>query len=39
MHNLFGCDFVRLPRIAGGELLFDWREMSGVGEQQPPEGS
>jgi len=39
MHELFGCDFVRLPRIAGGELLFDWREISGMGEQQPPEGS
>ena len=38
MHNPFGCDFVRLPRVAGGELLFAWREMSGAGEQ-PPEDS
>jgi hypothetical protein len=35
MHNPFGCDFVRLPRVAGGELLFAWREMSGAGEQPP----
>jgi hypothetical protein len=39
MHNPFGCDFVRLPRVAGGELLFAWREMSGAGEQQPPKDS
>ncbi len=39
MHNLFGRDYVRLPRVAGGELLFAWREMSGAGEQQPPEDS
>ena len=38
MHNPSGCDFVRLPRVAGGELLFAWREMSGAGEQ-PPEDS
>ena len=36
MHNPFGRDFVRLPPIVGGELLFAWREMSGAGEQQPP---
>jgi hypothetical protein len=39
MHNLFGYDFVRLPGVAGGELLFAWREMWGAGEQQPPEDS
>ena len=39
MYNLFGCDFVRLRSVAGGELLFAWREMSGAGEQQPPEDS
>jgi hypothetical protein len=39
MHKLFGCDFVRLPRVTGGEILFVWREMSDAGEQQPPEGS
>ncbi len=39
MHNLFGCDFVRLPRVAAGELLFAWREMPGAGEKQPPEDS
>jgi hypothetical protein len=40
MHRLFGCDLARLPRVAGGELLFAWREASGEGEQEePPEGS
>jgi hypothetical protein len=39
MCRLFGCDLVRLPRVAGGELLFAWREVSGEGEQEPPEGS
>lgn len=39
MRRLFGCDFARLPRVAGGELLFAWREASGEGEQEPPEGS
>jgi hypothetical protein len=36
MHELFGCDFARLPRIAGGELLFAWRAASGEGEQEEP---
>jgi hypothetical protein len=39
IRRLFGCDFVRLPRLAGGELLFAWREASGEGEQKPTEGS
>ena len=39
MRRLFGCDFARLPRVAGGELLFSWREASDDGEQEPPEGS
>jgi len=39
MYRLFSCDFSRLPRVAGGELLFAWREPSGEGEQEPPEGS
>ena len=39
MHRLFGCDLARLPRGAGGELLFSWREASDEGEQEPPEGS
>jgi len=39
MHNPFGSGFVRLRRVAGGELLFAWRETSGAGEQQPPEDS
>jgi hypothetical protein len=34
MHELFGCDFARLPRAARGELLFAWREASGNGEQE-----
>ena len=36
MHELFGCDFVRLPRAARGELLFAWQEVSGEGEQEEP---
>jgi hypothetical protein len=39
MHELFGCDFVRSPHLAGGELLFAWRDASGDGEQGPPVGS
>ena len=39
MHELFGCDFVRSPHLAGGELLFSWREASGEGEQGPPVAS
>jgi hypothetical protein len=39
MRRLFGCDFARLPRVAGGELLFAWQEAAGEGEQEPPEGS
>ena len=39
MHELFGCDFVRSPHLAGGELLFTWREASGEGEQETPVGS
>jgi hypothetical protein len=39
MSRLFGCDFVRSPRVASGELLFAWREASGEGEHEPPEGS
>ena len=39
MHELFGCDFVRSPHLAGGELLFTWREASGEGEQGSPVAS
>ena len=39
MRRLFGCDFVRLLRVAGGELLFAWRGASGEREQEPAEGS
>ena len=39
MRRLFGRDFARLARVAGGEPLFAWREMSGEGEQEPREGS
>jgi hypothetical protein len=39
MHSLFGCNFARLPRVAGGELLFAWPEASGGRNQEPPEGS
>ena len=39
IRKLFGCDFARLPRVAGGEPLFAWRESSGEGEQEPPEGT
>jgi len=33
MHELFGRDFVRLPRPGRGELLFAWQEVSGEGEE------
>ena len=39
MRRFFGHDFARLARVAGGELLFSWREASDEGEQEPPEGS
>jgi hypothetical protein len=39
MYELFGCDSVLLPHLAGGELLFTWREASVEGEQGPPVGS
>ena len=39
MRELFGRDLARLWRVARGELLFAWREASGEGEQEPPEGS
>ena len=39
MRRLFGWDFARLARVAGGELLFAWREASDEGEQEPREGS
>lgn len=39
MRKLFGCDLARFTRVAGGELLFAWREASGEGEQEPPKGS
>lgn len=43
MRKLFGCDFARLPRVAGGEFLFAWREASDEEEkeeqEEPPEGS
>ena len=39
MHDLFGCDFVRLPRVVDGEILFTWREASGEGKQEIPKGS
>jgi hypothetical protein len=33
-HELFGCDFVQLPRAGRGELLFAWREASAEGEPE-----
>jgi hypothetical protein len=39
MRRLFGHDFARLARVAGGEPLFAWREASVEGEQGPREGS
>jgi hypothetical protein len=36
MRRLFGCDFTRLPRLAGSELLLSWREAAGEGEQEEP---
>jgi hypothetical protein len=39
MGELFGCEFARSPRVAGGELLFGWREAPDEAEQGLPEGS
>jgi hypothetical protein len=39
MRRLFGRDFARLARVAGGEPLFAWREARTEGEQEPREGS
>ncbi len=39
IHDLFGCDFGRLPRVVDGELLYTWREASGEGKQEIPKGS
>jgi hypothetical protein len=39
IRRLFGYDFARLPRVAGGELLMTWREASGEGARVPPEGT
>ena len=39
MRKLFGYDFARLPRVAGGELLFAWKEATGEGKQEPAESS
>jgi hypothetical protein len=36
MRKLFGFDLARLPRAAGWELLFAWRD-GGTGEREPPE--
>jgi len=36
MRKVFGFDLARSPRVAGGELLFAWREASGEGEHEPP---
>ena len=33
LHELFGCDFAQLPRLARSELLFAWREA--VEEEEP----
>jgi hypothetical protein len=38
MRNLFGFDLARVPRAAGGELLFAWRD-SGPGEREAPKNS
>jgi hypothetical protein len=37
MRRLFGWDLVHSRRVAGGELLFAWRDASGDGEQEPPD--
>ena len=34
VHELFGWDFVQLPRAGKGELLFAWREASAEGEPE-----
>ena len=37
MRRLFGWDLVHSRRVAGGELLFTWRDASGEEEQEPPD--
>ncbi len=39
MRALFGCDFARLPRVSGAELLFSWPETAGEEDQKLSEGS
>ena len=38
MRKLFGFDLARLPRAAGSELLFAWRD-GGTGEREAPKNS
>jgi hypothetical protein len=39
IRKVFGLDLARLPQVAGGELLFAWREASGEGKHEPPKNS
>jgi hypothetical protein len=40
MRKVFGFDFARSsPQVAGGDLVFAWRESSGEDEQDPPKNS
>jgi hypothetical protein len=36
MRKLFGFDLARVPRAAGGELLFAWHDDGGPGEREAP---
>src|SRR5215210_560695 len=38
MRRLFGFDLARLPRVAGGELIFAWRD-GGPGKREAPKNS
>ena len=39
MGEIFGCEFARSARVAGGELLFGWRDAPEEAERGDPEGS
>jgi hypothetical protein len=38
MRKLFGLDLTRIERVAGGELLFAWRD-DALGEHEGPKDS
>jgi hypothetical protein len=39
VRKLFRFELARVPRVAGGELLFAWRDDGGPGEREAPKNS